>query len=185
LIFFGIILPWNKLHAQLKQRTEETTVIVNNIGDTITTKRSVSVSPVMKDTTTIAWNNVITTDLFVGLLGAIYDIDFHTSLTQRISIGFTTRYGGRTDEVLGFGTEVRFYKDNKAFSGFYIAPNTSINYTEDNRIANIGILFGWQYYMEDYENITYGFAFGTNRWFSDKYSPKTLPMLHFDVGFAW
>lgn len=125
-----------------------------------------------------------------------YNISYFHKINDGLAIG-----GGIQMPTIsglnGFGVnaEARFYPKGKNLKGFYFAPNVSYNNLSSDgsdasvSITSVGGLVGWQWFPG--EQFAMGLGIGVDYYFfsgdSDVYTKLdgTVPLLRFDIGYAW
>lgn len=125
-----------------------------------------------------------------------YNISYFHKINDGLAIG-----GGIQSPTVsglnGFGVnaEARFYPKGKNLKGFYFAPNVSYNNLSSEgsdasvSITSIGGLVGWQWFPG--EQFAMGLGIGVDYYFfsgeDNVYSKLdgTVPLLRFDIGYAW
>ena len=125
-----------------------------------------------------------------------YNISYFHKINDGLAVG-----GGIQMPTIsglnGFGVnaEARFYPKGKNLKGFYFAPNVSYNNLSSDgsdasvSITSVGGLVGWQWFPG--EQFAMGLGIGVDYYFfsgdSDVYTKLdgTVPLLRFDIGYAW
>jgi hypothetical protein len=128
-----------------------------------------------------------------------YNISYYHKLSDNAAIGGGVQIPTPKD-INGFGAnaEVRLYPNGKNLRGFYFAPNISYNSltdsnTDDNiSLFSVGGLIGWQWFPGD--QFAMGLGIGVDYYFlsddvkeNDDFEDFSgfVPLLRFDIGYAW
>jgi len=182
------------------------TIFASGFGQERTDERKWTIDPVTGDTiyseaTIISQSEDITPRNSMIIINPLkfllfYNISYFHKLSDGAAIG-----GGIQMPTIsglnGFGVnaEARFYPKGKNLKGFYFAPNVSYNNLSSDgsdasvSITSVGGLVGWQWFPG--EQFAMGLGIGVDYYFfsgdSDVYTKLdgTVPLLRFDIGYAW
>jgi hypothetical protein len=172
-------------------KTKETRVTVDSLkGDTTITKsETISESEDITPRTSMIVINPLKFFVF-------YNISYFHRVSPTVVVGGGFQFPTMS-EWSGFGVlaEVRLHPSGKALRGFYVAPNISYNHLEEGGEEtspfSVGALVGWQWFPGD--EFAMGLGIGadyyigsvtTNGVENDDYH-GFLPLVRFDIGYAW
>ena len=181
-------------------------IFASGFGQERTDERKWTINPVTGDTiyseaTIISQSEDITPRNSMIIINPLkfllfYNISYFHKINDGLAIG-----GGIQMPTIsglnGFGVnaEARFYPKGKNLKGFYFAPNVSYNNLSSDgsdasvSITSVGGLVGWQWFPG--EQFAMGLGIGVDYYFfsgdSDVYTKLdgTVPLLRFDIGYAW
>jgi len=181
-------------------------IFASGFGQERTDEKKWTIDPVTGDTiyseaTIISQSEDITPRSSMIIINPLkfllfYNISYFHKINDGLAIG-----GGIQMPTIsglnGFGVnaEARFYPKGKNLKGFYFAPNVSYNNLSSDgsdasvSITSVGGLVGWQWFPG--EQFAMGLGIGVDYYFfsgdSDVYTKLdgTVPLLRFDIGYAW
>jgi len=181
-------------------------IFASGFGQERTDEKKWTIDPVTGDTiyseaTIISQSEDITPRSSMIIINPLkfllfYNISYFHKINDRLAVG-----GGIQMPTIsglnGFGVnaEARFYPKGKNLKGFYFAPNVSYNNLSSDgsdasvSITSVGGLVGWQWFPG--EQFAMGLGIGVDYYFfsgdSDVYTKLdgTVPLLRFDIGYAW
>lgn len=181
-------------------------IFASGFGQERTDEKKWTIDPVTGDTiyseaTIISQSEDITPRSSMIIINPLkfllfYNISYFHKINDGLAVG-----GGIQMPTIsglnGFGVnaEARFYPKGKNLKGFYFAPNASYNNLSSDgsdasvSITSVGGLVGWQWFPG--EQFAMGLGIGVDYYFfsgdSDVYTKLdgTVPLLRFDIGYAW
>jgi len=181
-------------------------IFASGFGQERTDEKKWTIDPVTGDTiyseaTIISQSEDITPRSSMIIINPLkfllfYNISYFHKINDGLAVG-----GGIQMPTIsglnGFGVnaEARFYPKGKNLKGFYFAPNVSYNNLSSDgsdasvSITSVGGLVGWQWFPG--EQFAMGLGIGVDYYFfsgdSDVYTKLdgTVPLLRFDIGYAW
>ena len=181
-------------------------IFASGFGQERTDEKKWTIDPVTGDTiyseaTIISQSEDITPRSSMIIINPLKFLLFYNiSYFHKINDGFAVGGGIQMPTISGlngFGVnaEARFYPKGKNLKGFYFAPNVSYNNLSSDgsdasvSITSVGGLVGWQWFPG--EQFAMGLGIGVDYYFfsgdSDVYTKLdgTVPLLRFDIGYAW
>ena len=181
-------------------------IFASGFGQERTDEKKWTIDPVTGDTiyseaTIISQSEDITPRSSMIIINPLkfllfYNISYFHKINDGLAVG-----GGIQMPTIsglnGFGVnaEARFYPKGKNLKGFYFAPNVSYNNLSSDgsdasvSITSVGGLVGWQWFPG--EQFAMGLGIGVDYYFfsgeDNVYSKLdgTVPLLRFDIGYAW
>lgn len=123
-----------------------------------------------------------------------YNLTYLHKFSDQVSLGAGFQVPTLADvSGFGFNAEVRIYPTGKRMKGFYIAPNISYNDLKSGEDStspfSFGALVGWQWFPGD--QFAIGLGIGVD-YYTGKVSGNTMesysgtvPVVRFDIGYAW
>jgi hypothetical protein len=186
----AVLIAWCA-DGNAQVRTKETRVTVDSLkGDTtITQSVIVSESEDITPRTSMIVINPLKFFLF-----------YNISYIHRVSPTMAVGGGVQTPTIsgldgFGINAEVRIHPSGKSLRGFYVAPNASYNHLTsgdaESSPVSVGVLVGWQWFPGD--EFAMGLGLGIDYYTGsvsdksgdfDKYD-GSVPMVRFDIGYAW
>ena len=181
-------------------------IFASGFGQERTDEKKWTIDPVTGDTiyseaTIISQSEDITPRSSMIIINPLKFLLFYNiSYFHKINDGFAVGGGIQMPTISGlngFGVnaEARFYPKGKNLKGFYFAPNVSYNNLSSDgsdasvSITSVGGLVGWQWFPG--EQFAMGLGIGVDYYFfsgeDNVYSKLdgTVPLLRFDIGYAW
>lgn len=185
-----LILFSSLVTGQIK--TEEKKKTVTELGDTVYTESTIIST--FEDIT--PRNDMIVVNPLKFFI--FYNLTYFHRTSENIALGA----GVQIPTISGLGgfglnLEARIYPSGKTLRGFYFAPNISYNrltVDDDNGNASalsMGALIGWQWFPGN--DFALGLGIGADYYtgsvddIDDDFSnySGTVPVVRFDIGYAW
>jgi hypothetical protein len=173
-------------------RTEEKKKTVTESGDTLYTESTI----ISKWEDITPRNDMIVVNPLKFFI--FYNLTYFHRTSENVALGAGIQIPTISGlDGFGVNAEARIYPSGKTLRGFYFAPNISYNrltVDEENghtSAFSLGALIGWQWFPGD--DFAIGLGIGADYYtgsiedIDDEYGnySGTVPVVRFDIGYAW